>query len=199
MSEGGPVARVITMLEPGGYVLLDQPQAIAGVPFDFDALLVGRTTLDLIAVVDLAIDADAQSIRRRVEALGRALDVVESNRPLTIVLIGPRPPQGSIRAMAEIARVLMVGTPVEGDDASLRDALAVLLPLDITTDPAELDEASAWEERRERLRSDHPAEVEAVLVAAGRGEAAVTAALRSLLAAALEDDGEEQEDEGDRE
>lgn len=194
MSESGPIARVVSMLEPAGYVVLEQPQAIAGVPFDFDALLVGRSTLDLIALLDLAIDADLERIRRRIEAVARALDVVDSRRPLTVILVGPRPTHDLIRAIAEVARVLAVGTPAEGEHASLRDALAVLLPLDIATEPEDLDEAAAWEEKRDRLRADHPVELAPVLAAASRGEKAVAEALRSVLVAPLEED-EEDDDE----
>jgi hypothetical protein len=195
LSGVGPVGRVTTMLEQAGYEGLDQPRSIGGVPFEFAAMFVGRTSLDLIAVLDLAIDADEERIRRRVEALARALDLVSSRRSLTVILVGPRPPQSLIQAIAEVARVLAVGTPAEGDDASLQDALAVLLPLELVTENEEKDGGgSDWEDARKRLLAEHPTELATVLAAAGRGQTAVTEALRVLLIAPFE--GEEDDDEG---
>jgi hypothetical protein len=103
-----------------------------------------------------------------------------------VVLVGPRPPQDLTRTIAEIARVLPVGSPAEGADEPLRDALAVLLPLDIAPDKTDLDELAAWETKRKSLGSDHPVELAPLLTAANRGEAAVTEALRLLLEAPFE-------------
>lgn len=200
MSGVGPVGRVTTMLEQAGYVGLDQPRPIGGVPFEFAAMLVGRASLDLIVVLDLAIDADEERIRRRVEALARALDLVSSRRSLTVVLVGPRPPQSLIQAIAEVARVLAVGTPAEGDDASLQDALAVLLPLELVIEDEEKNGGgSDWEDARKRLLAEHPTELGTVLAAAGRGESAVTEALRVLLIAPFEGEEGDEEEEGESE
>ena len=127
----GPVHRVVAFLEDAGYERVDQPRPIGGIPFTFDAMLAGRNSLDLIAVVDLGLHPDNVKIRRQVEALGQALDLVRSRRSLTVVLAGPRRGAALIQAIASVARILVVGTPIEGEDAGLRDTLAVLLPLEL--------------------------------------------------------------------
>ena len=190
----GPVGRVTMMLEGAGFVSLRQPQAIAGIPFEFAAMLVGGTSLDLVVVLDLAIDAEEERIRRRVEGLARALDLVGSRRSLTLVLVGPRPPRNLIHTLAEVARVLTVGSPGEGEDSLLCDALAVLLPLDLATEeegPGAVG-SSGWEEASERLGRRHPQEMTPVLAVTGRGKKAVREALRAVLCAPLEDDDDEE-------
>lgn len=196
MNEGGPVRRVVAMLEDAGYAPVEQPQSIAGIPFEFAAMLVGDTSLDLIAVLDLAIDSEEERNRRRIEGLARALDVVGSRRSLTVVLVGPRPSQGLIQVIAEVARVLAVGTPVEGEDAPLRDALASLLPLELVTEKEEGVKGgkSDWPEVRDRLRGKYPTELEPILAVSGRGEGAVREALRAVLAMPLEEEAEANEE-----
>jgi hypothetical protein len=173
------------MLEEAGYDLVEQP-LVAGIPFEFAAMLAGSGSLDLVAIVDLALDSDVERIRRRIEGLARALDLVKSRRSLTVVLVGPRPEQSLIQAIAGVARVLTVGSPGDKDDASLRDSLAVLLPLDLATEEQN-GNGMAWDETRERLLASHPAELSPVLTAASRGENAVTEALRGVLAEPIEE------------
>jgi hypothetical protein len=62
-----------------------------------------------------------------VEGVGRALDMVRSRRPLTIVLVGPRLETAALAALARYARVLPIGETA--DTGSIRNWLAVLLPL----------------------------------------------------------------------
>src|SRR5207237_216458 len=138
----GPVERVVAVLEGAGYEIVEQPRRIGGIPFEFAAMLAGRSSLDLIALVDLAVDADDERTRRRVEGLARALALVRSRRSLTVVLVGPRRDPGLIQAIAGVARVLTVGSPGEDDEADLRDALAVLLPLEVATEDE--DAAGSW-------------------------------------------------------
>ena len=192
----GPVGQVVAFLEQAGYERVDQPRPIGGIPFAFDAMLAGRNSLDLIAVVDLGIHADDELIRRRVEALAQALDLVRSRRSLTVVLAGPRRGAALIQAIAGVARILAVGTPTDGEEAELRDALAVLLPLEIA--PQDGGAAEVWAQARERLLREDPAEIEPLLAAAPRGQAAVESALAALLAeplGVLRED-EDYEDEG---
>ena len=179
----GPVDRVVAFLERAGYQRVDQPWPIGGIPFAFDAMLAGRNSLDLIAVVDLGIHADDARIRRQVEALGQALDLVRSRRSLTVVLAGPRRGAALIQAIAGVARILTVGTPIDGEEAELRDALAVLLPLEIALQDG--GAAEVWARARERLLGEDPGEIAPLLAAAPRGQAAVEAALAELLAEPL--------------
>jgi hypothetical protein len=173
---------VISFLADAGYEVVEQPQPVAGIPFEFAGMLAGRTSLDLIAVVDLAIDLDDDVIRRRIEGLARALDLVRSRRSLTVVLVGPRRP-ALIRAIAGVARVLSVGTLREDDDRALPDALAVLLPLEVTTEGG--GAADSWPATRERMMAEYPKEIVPVLSAARSGETAVEMALGEILRAPI--------------
>ena len=69
----------------------------------------------------------------RVQALSRALDVAGSRRPLTIVVVGPRPELRVANALRSVARVLPVG---EGQGPAVNeevlDDLGALLPLHIS-------------------------------------------------------------------
>jgi hypothetical protein len=191
----GPVERVVAVLEGAGYEIVEQPRRIGGIPFEFAAMLAGRSSLDLIALVDLAVDADDERIRRRVEGLARALDLVRSRRSLTVVLVGPRRGAGLIQGIAVVARILTVGSPGEDDEADLRDALAVLLPLEVTTEDGEA--ADSWAAARDRMVAAHPAETEAVLSAARSGKAAVESALHDMLGEPIDVAREAQNDEED--
>lgn len=130
-------------------------------------------------------------------ALARALDLVQSRRSLTVVLVGPRRAE-LIQGLAGVARVLTVGSLGEDDGGELRDALAVLLPLEITTED---DGASnPWAEARDRMSAAHPAETKPVLAAAEVGTSAVKTALKDMLAEpvlafyAADENGDESEE-----
>jgi hypothetical protein len=197
VSESGPIERVVAVLQDAGYEIVEQPRRIGGIPFEFAAMLAGRSSLDLIALVDLVIDIDDDRIRRRVEGLARALDLVRSRRSLTIVLVGPQRDAGLIQALAGVARVLTMGSPGKDDNAGLRDALAVLLPLEVATEDG--DETDSWAAARDHLIAAYPAETAGVLSAARSGEGAVENALRKVLSEPIEElfeaEGEEAQDE----
>jgi hypothetical protein len=184
MNATGPIERTVKVLADAGYEVVEQPREIGGIPFEFAAMLAGQTSLDLIALVDLAIDNDPERLRRRVTGLARALDLVRSLRSLTLVLVGPRPDPGLVQAIARVARVLTVGTPAADDDPALRDALAVLLPLEVQTDDSRVDET--WVEVMQQIGADHPSEGARVLAASNSGAEAVSAALRDILSEPIE-------------
>lgn len=184
----GPVHEVVALLAEAGYESVDQPQPISGVPFAFDAMLVGHASLDLIAVVDLAIEPNDERIRRKIEGLARALDLVQSRRSLTVVLAGPLRRTELVHAISGVARVLAVGTPL--NETELREALAVLLPLSVSPEAAG-GAADEWVQAQARLRDAHPTKVEPILTAAAHGHEAVKAALATLLAEPLAPFGKE--------
>jgi hypothetical protein len=196
VSPGGPVERVVAVLEQAGYEIVEQPRRIGGIPFEFAAMLAGRHSLDLITIVDLAIDVDDEQIGRRVAGLARALDLVRSRRSLTVVLVGPMRGPRLIRAIVGVARVLTVGSAGKDDEAAMRNALAVLLPLEVSTEDE--DAADSWVEIRDRMVSAYPAGTEAVLAAATSGEEAVQNALREMLSEPIRDFYEDEE-QGDSE
>jgi hypothetical protein len=180
----GPTERVIELLTDAGYDVVAQPQQVGGIPFEFAAMLAGRSSLDLIALVDLAVDTDDVGIRRRVEGLARALDLVRSRRSLTIILVGPRRGLRLIQGLAGVARVLTVGSPGTDDAAGLRDALAVLLPLEVATEND--DAADAWATARMQMNAKDPSETGRALAASVSGKAAVQNALHDILSEPIE-------------
>lgn len=175
MSASQPVERTVALLHEAGYERLTQPVEIAGIPFQFSAFLTAGSSLDLVVVIDTVTDTDIASIRRRVMGLSRALDLVESRRPLTVVLIGPDPRPELLIPLKRVARVLIAGTP--SGERELRDSIAVLLPLQLTT---VTDIPESWHSARETLLVNHP-DAAALLEAAQFGPSAVSKAARAHL------------------
>jgi len=181
MTQSQPVTRVIRILSAAGYRLRASPVTVASVPFEFAALLLGSDRAnDLIIVVDTLVDRE-ERIRQKVEGLSRALDLVGSRRPLTVVLVGPAPRPAIVEALARVSRVLAVGTPTgPSADRFLEDTLAVLLPLALP-DAGETV-VDPLNEVRSQLSADiDEAVVAPVLAAASGGADAVKGALRAIL------------------
>lgn len=147
--------------------------------FDIAAAFVGaHPSPDLILVADTALETD-QRILRKVEGVARALDVARSRRPLTAILVGPRPTGPVLDAMTKVCRVLPVGSVVEGNpDETLRNWLAILLPLSLPepnqsiTDPLAVIAARSGD-----LRKD----VSGLIVLAPNGADAIQSRLHELL------------------
>jgi len=130
MSASTPIEGVVEILTGSGYRRLSSPLLIAGLSFDFPAALIGENpSPDLVLVADTAFESDTR-ILRKVEGVARALDVARSRRPLTAILVGPRPSATVLDAMTKVCRVLPTGV-IRPDDTSglLQNWLAVLLPL----------------------------------------------------------------------
>lgn len=194
MSTSEPVQRVVALLEDAGYEVIEQPRPIGGIPFEFAAMLAGVGSLDLIAVIDINRESDSELLRGRVEGLARALDLVRSRRLITLVLVGVRPEPELIQALTRVGRVLITTAP-PGDEGEveMRDALAVLLPLQITTDPDSA--AESWAAARASISKAYPSEVTGVLVAASASAAGVKEALRQLLAEPVRTISSDDDDE----
>jgi hypothetical protein len=112
MTPSQPVVRVTQILVTAGYRSCLMPFTVASIPFEFAALLVGsERSLDLVVVIDTLTESSTR-IRQKIESLSRALDVVASRRPLTVVLVGPPPLTLILEALAKVSRVLVVGTPM---------------------------------------------------------------------------------------
>lgn len=180
-----PVERVVALLSDAGYEPLSPPVEVAGIPFEFSAILAARSSLDLVVVVDTVVETDVEGISRRVEGLSRALDLVESRRPLTVVIIGPEPEPQLHVALTRIARVLVVGVPSE--ERELREAVAVLLPLELVT---VTDMPESWRSARERLLVAHP-DAALLVEAAGEGPEQVAEAARRYVLGANDEQGED--------
>lgn len=186
MTFSAPVGRVVALLTAAGYRLREMPFTVSTVPFEFDAMLVGsERALDLIVVIDTLIEPEAR-IRQKVEGLSRALDLVASRRPLTVILVGPPPRSITVDAISRVSRVLRAGTPVGPEaDRSLTDALAVLLPL--TLPAADNTVVDPLSEVRRRLGPEtrENETVEAVLEAASQGAEEVRDTLQADLRGAI--------------
>lgn len=130
MTTATPVERIVAFLLAANFRRLQMPMVIAGVKFDFAAVLVGTDSMpDLVVVADTTEEKDDR-VRTKIEGVARALDVVRSKRPLTVILAGPRPRTAMLDAIAKICRVLPVGTLTGADDeVALKNWLAVFMPL----------------------------------------------------------------------
>lgn len=125
-----PVEGVVKLLTASGFRRLSSPLSIAGLSFEVPAALVGEhPSPDLILVADTAFEADVR-ILRKVEGVARALDVARSKRPLTTILVGPKPKSSVLDAMTKVCRVLATGVVgTDEENPLLQNWLAVLLPL----------------------------------------------------------------------
>ncbi len=183
----GPVDRVVSTLEAAGFRVRESVLRVATVDFQFAAVLTAETSLDLVVVVDTLRDKE-DTVRRKLESLSSALDVIASRRPITAVLVGPPPRAATLDALLRTGRVLLVGTPVgEGAADEVRDALAVLLPLQL---PALSDPTSrSWEEMRALLERGVEGAAVTSLVDEGTGSTdIVRAAWRAWLSEPLADE-----------
>ena len=124
--------RVAEVLAGIGYRQLSIPLQIAGLKFEFTAALIGASrSSDLVLVTDTTVEGDHQ-ILRLIEGVARALDVMRSRRPLTVVLVGPQPQSTVLEGISRVCRVLPISTTIDGDlDATLQNWLAVLMPLQL--------------------------------------------------------------------
>jgi hypothetical protein len=129
MTAATPSERVADILVNSGYRRISAPLQVAGLTFDVAAAFVGvGHSADLVVIGDMAADGE-RKVLQQVEGIARALDVVRSHRPLTIVIVGPRPVGKTLEALAQVGRILPVEEAVDSSD--LRDRLAILLPLEL--------------------------------------------------------------------
>lgn len=187
----GPVARAKEVLADAGFSALPQPVNVAGIPFRFSAMLSSDRSLDLVVLIDTFESGAEEMVRREVVGLSQALDLANSRRPLTVVLIGQRWSEVAERAMTRVARVLRCEVVLgdEAREAALRDSLAVLLPLELTPAPDEPEES--WSSIKAELQQDvADPELGKVITAAARGPAQVKKALVQFLSKPLEPDAD---------
>jgi len=162
-----PIEAASVILSEAGYRRINGPLKIAGLPFEFPAVFVGGAkSADLIAVVDTAFETEAK-IEQNIQGFARALDVLKSRRPITLIVTGPRPSAPILEAMSNVCRVLMADNT--SDAERLRDSLAVLLPLNL---PNPRDGQSDAGSGLDQLDRSDPF-VNALIAASISGEAAV--------------------------
>ena len=183
MKAATSVDRVAEVLSKAGYRRLPIPLDIAGLKFDVPAAFVGaKPSPDLILVEDVAFK-DEKRILRKIEGIARAMDVVQSKRPLTVVLAGPRPRSSTLDAMSRVCRVLPIGMIADEDpDKAFRNWLSILMPLklpkpNISIADSMIEIASRFE--------DIPAEVTELVELARMGAGAVQTRLYELISEPL--------------
>ncbi|MDE1918781.1 MAG: hypothetical protein KGJ57_19810 [Sphingomonadales bacterium] len=183
------------MLVTNGYRTVASPLEIAGLAFEVAGAFVGVDhSADLVIIGDMAADGERKVVQQ-IEGIARALDVMRSHRPLTTVIVGPRPVGKTLEALAQVGRILPVG---EADDpADLRDQLAILLPL-VLPETLLIDRDLG---AGETLALNSNPLAEAILEASKLGEDAVRdrfyTALSSVFAASEEDEHDDEAEAGE--
>ena len=208
---GSPLIQAIQeRLRAAGYTDLPTPFKVAGVEFAFTGAMRGRDgrALDLVLLVDTTTgdfgDRDGGSVRQRVEALSRALDVTGSRYVVTAILAGAVLAEG-IEALSETCRVLLVegvslddqGKPAD-DTAKHRldDRIRVLLPLTLPMPVVETQNGGvpAMDQLINALPADtHIGLVNALIAASSDGEQAVTDAVALVINSAFISNPEEEQ------
>lgn len=189
MSIATPVDRVSEVLVGAGYIPLPTPIAIGGLKFDVPAAFLGSDpSPDVIVAVD-TVSEDQNRLLRKIEGIARAMDLAGSKRPLTAVVLGPKPASSVLDAMSRVCRVLPVGTILDGDaEEKLGNWLAVLLPLRLPELGAGI--ANPLLELSGRVDDLDP-EIADLVNTAGQGAQFVRARLAELISAPIEVDFEE--------
>lgn len=118
---------VLSVLEDAGFERLPKPLVVAGSTFEFDAAARGSgLSHDLVVVATELVSP--RRLVRLVGGLGRALDQVESRRPVSVVVVGPGLDASTTTDLERHARVLSIGSEAPSP-SEVRSAIAVLLPL----------------------------------------------------------------------
>lgn len=183
MTMGLPAERVAALLVEAGYRRIDLPLEMAGLTFDIAGAFVGvGHSADLVLIGDMAADGERKVVQQ-VEGIARALDVMRSHRPLSTIIVGPRPIGKALEALAQVGRILSVDEAL--DPAELRDQLAVLLPLEL---PATLLANRDLGREESFALPDDPL-AGALMEASNFGEDAVRECFHNSLIAALASNG----------
>lgn len=191
MTTGLPSERVAALLIGAGYRRIDMPLQVAGLTFDIAGAFVGvGHSADLVLVGDMAADGERKVVQQ-VEGIARALDVMRSHRPLSTIIVGPRPVGKTLETLAQVGRILAVEEAL--DPAELRDQLAVLLPLEL---PATLSADRDLGGEDAFVLPDDPL-AEALMEISKLGEEAVRDCFHDALNAALADDENDGNEDGD--
>ena len=186
MTLGLPSERVAALLVEAGYRKIDLPLEMAGLTFDIAGAFVGvGHSADLVLIGDMAADGERKVVQQ-VQGIARALDVMRSHRPLSTIIVGPRPIGKALEALAQVGRILSVDEAL--DQAELHDQLAVLLPLEL---PATLL-ANLDLDGDDALDIPDDPLAEALIEASNFGEEAVRECFHNALISALANHGNDE-------
>lgn len=128
MTGAEKVELVLDVLERHGYRRLRQPLTIGGITFDFEGAASGtQRSHDLVFVTTDRLPAPRRE--RLIAGVARSLDLVQSKRPVTVVIVGDLSASDKID-LERYARVLHVEAAVPSG-TEIERAISVLLPLDL--------------------------------------------------------------------
>ena len=152
---------IVRVLEESKFRRLPVPLVVAGTSFGFDAAFIGtEVSQDLIIVGGVATEAGR--LAQLVSGLNRSLDRLESRRPVSLVLVGPRPSRALLARLESQVRVMALDT-FQPTEALVRDTLAILRPLQLPSAGeatiAPLDDVR--ERLSDRITDDHLALIDA--------------------------------------
>lgn len=171
------VEDVLDVLQTAGYERLPRPLVVAGTTFDFEAAARGTGVSHDLVVVATSATAPNRLLRL-LSALSRMLDQVASSRPVTLILVGETPDELTVADLEQHARILVVAS-TEATHEEVREAVAILLPLELPSHPAAA--TSPLAAVADILGPPVPAEQQAFLEAAVLGADAVRDALRRYI------------------
>jgi len=174
---------VISILTTEGrYRLLSTPLKIGSQEFNFTGILAATERAnDLVVVVELTGAVPNEAVVRSVLAFTRALDVIGSRRPVTVVLTTGQADKDLVNAINRVCRVLPIGAPSgEGARQVIKDWLAALLPLE---NPPPVGHLAEWRGALEgELKNELPeGESDRFIALALNGKEAVEEALADLV------------------
>jgi hypothetical protein len=173
------VDQIVSVLQNAGYKRVSTPFTLAGLQFDVAAVLVGADRSSDLVIVEDTVASTSREIQIRIETIARAMDALDSKRPITAILIGPRPSAVELVAMSRVARILPVGPSSLPDQSdSLRNWLAVLLPLQLPPTGNQL--ADPLSELSNQLDSDDTV-ISELLKSAPLGSSAVQRAFHQII------------------
>lgn len=118
---------VLDQLKGADFHELTVPLRVAGAEFDFEAALVG-TGVSHDLVVLATPKTSIQRLTRLMAGLSRALDHLESKRPVTLILLGDTASLLEQDELERHSRLLLVAGD-EPTEADVKRAIAVLMPL----------------------------------------------------------------------
>ncbi|WP_182376730.1 hypothetical protein [Nocardioides sp. WS12] len=173
---------VLGVLESNGYKRLPKPLTVAGTQFEFEAAVSGTDkSQDLVIVASRELPP--RRLLRLVAVLARSLDVMNSRRPVTVLILGSIGPTEKAE-LERHARILVLGTN-EPTIEEVRHAASVLLPLSLpSVSVAGRDPISeVFEILSVQLTDEHVA----LIRSAAGGAAHVETALRKYVNAAVRD------------
>jgi hypothetical protein len=184
------VDQVVTILSGVGYARVSVPFSLAGLIFNVAAaMIVADRSSDLVIIEDAV---EPREIQVRIESIARAMDVLDSKRPITAILVGPRPSASELEAISRVSRVLPIGTAsVVSQDEGLRNCLAVLMPLPPFSTGGQL--ADPLTELSDNVDATD-SKISELIDAAPLGAAAVATRLRTIIERCLntQQDSEER-------